>query len=123
MRNHGAKRRNGAKTHPAVYAELGHRLQAYFAKHPHLRPRGKRHGLVLHPEAVQRGDQHWSRRHPERVAMGVRQGQAKLTDAKVLKIRLLYAGGGWSHATLARHFGAGDTTVRAILVRRTWKHI
>ena len=48
---------------------------------------------------------------------------AKLDAAKVREIRRLHAEDGISYSALGRQFGVGYTTIRAVITRKTWKHI
>jgi hypothetical protein len=54
-----------------------------------------------------------------------RKGRAytKLTAAKVLEIRRLYAGGGFSQRALARRFDVSQPCVRYALLGLTWSHV
>lgn len=54
---------------------------------------------------------------------GERQWQARLTEAAVRDIRTRHAEGSASAAELAREYGVGDTTVRQVISRHTWKHV
>jgi hypothetical protein len=58
---------------------------------------------------------------------GITKGEsvfgAKLTEAKVLEIRKLYAAGGVSHRKLAEQFGVNTTAIGLIVTRKTWRHI
>lgn len=48
---------------------------------------------------------------------------AKLTEAQVIEIRNIYAGGGITQSELASKFGVGHTIIGSIINRRKWKHI
>lgn len=54
--------------------------------------------------------------------IGVRNGNAKLNTAKVVKIRSLYDSG-HSQRTIAKAFGINQGTIHQIVTRKTWKHI
>lgn len=58
----------------------------------------------------------------KRHAHGVKNGNAKLTEADVLKIRELHREG-WSLPELARKFSVRNTTIHWVVSRGTWKHI
>lgn len=88
--------------------------------HPERRPRGDAHGSRLHPESRARGDRNGSRLHPERCPRGEAHGCAKLTTAQVADIRAKHVAGA-SGRGLAREFGVSETTVRDILLGRTWQ--
>lgn len=60
---------------------------------------------------------------PGRHARGSRDGQAKLTENAVQRIRALYAEGGITQAELASLFQISHTSVWLILNRRSWKHV
>lgn len=56
---------------------------------------------------------------------GSKNGVAKLTEAQVKEMRLKYRRGivGFGYKSLARLYGVGETTVRHIIKRDTWKHV
>lgn len=54
---------------------------------------------------------------------GEANGNAKLTDGKVRRIRKLYATGKWTQAELGKMFGVSDVTISYIVNRKIWKHI
>lgn len=58
-----------------------------------------------------------------RIAHGVRQGNAKLTDERVQRIRDLYATGRWNERRLATRFGVCFQNIIHIIKFRTWKHV
>lgn len=68
-----------------------------------------------------RGDAHFARRHPE-TRQGIRHGNAKLNDKKVLTIRSRLIAGE-SQSALGREYGVTPTTIRGIGSRRLWRHI
>jgi hypothetical protein len=80
------------------------------------------HGSKTHPECVPRGDRNGSRLHPERVARGERAYGAKLTEAKVLRIRELCANG-WTQQRIADAFGVCQQQISKILDRQRWNHV
>lgn len=55
-------------------------------------------------------------------ARGVDSGRAVLTEAQVLEARTRISRGEPA-STIARYFGCGETTVRAIRNGRTWRHV
>jgi hypothetical protein len=59
---------------------------------------------------------------PRNRAIGERSGQAKLTDADVLRISERYADGA-TQKQLASEFGISQTEVGNILRGRSWKHV
>jgi hypothetical protein len=78
------------------------------------------------------GDNHWTRKYPERSkpnikieqkARGERIGIHVLTDEKVLEIRASYIPYKVSIPKLAKKYGVGLSTLRAVIERKTWKHI
>ena len=112
--------RNGSRVHPERLPrgdQNGARL------HPETRARGDNNGSRLHPERLARGNDHPSRIHPESRPHGERSGTAKLTAEQVMGIRLLYAAGGISHATLATRHGVTATSIRHVVTRKTWRHV
>ena len=58
----------------------------------------------------------------ERQARGQRQHLAKLTETEVLTIRARHAAGESIYG-LARAYGMGETSIRNVVRRGTWKHI
>jgi hypothetical protein len=54
---------------------------------------------------------------------GVKNAEAKLTDAEVEQIRKTYAIGGVSQRSLADRFGVCQQLVSQIIVRKIWAHI
>jgi len=54
---------------------------------------------------------------------GEHHGRAKLTDAKVVEIRTLYAMGGVSQRALAKRFGVAHSRISDIVLRKRWGHI
>jgi hypothetical protein len=54
---------------------------------------------------------------------GEKNGQAKLTECEVIKIRDLYAHGGYSYGKLASMYGIHFITIRDIVKRYKWRHI
>lgn len=84
------------------------------------------------------GDAHWSRKDPERarasalraskaaqergVGRGTHNVRARLDEAKVRKIRELYADG-FSQGAIAAHIGVAQNTISAVLLRKTWAHV
>jgi hypothetical protein len=70
----------------------------------------------------QRGDANGSRLHPERLPRGETQHLSKLTAARVIEIRSLYATG-ITLAELGARFGVHFATISKVILRKTWKHI
>lgn len=62
-------------------------------------------------------------RHRSRSLPGEDHGMSKVTDTIVREMRALYAEGTISQPQLAKRFGIRQSTVWAILHRRTWKHV
>lgn len=63
------------------------------------------------------------RRQYDGYAKGAKHGNAKLTDDNVREMRALYAAKQATQWDLAHRFGLTQSTVWAILVRRTWRHV
>jgi len=59
----------------------------------------------------------------QRYICGVENNQAKLNPEIVQKIRHLYSTGDYTQIGLGRHLGIPRTTVRNVLIGRTWKHL
>lgn len=53
---------------------------------------------------------------------GSKNGNARLTDEKVVELRALH-GEGWTQRELAERFGMDQTTISDVARRKTWKHI
>lgn len=60
---------------------------------------------------------------PRPHAQGEKSCQAILTEAQVLEIRRLKAGGGWTCKRLGIKFGVTGGNIDAIINRKSWKHI
>lgn len=57
------------------------------------------------------------------IVPGERHGMSKMTDATVIELRRMYALREASQSELARRFGIKQSTVWAIIHRRTWHHV
>jgi hypothetical protein len=60
------------------------------------------------------------RNNPRR---GMRHPRSHLTDAQVREMRVRYAAGDTTLATLATEYGVGETAAFKIVNRRNWKHV
>ena len=90
------------------------------------------HAFRLHPERIRRGpkpgdyasgDDHYTRRNPELITWkGTAHYQARLNPFLVREIRAR-AAAGESPTWIADDLGVGRGTVRAVIERRTWKHV
>jgi hypothetical protein len=69
------------------------------------------------------GGRVWTRECPEIVARGERSHKAKLTSDKVAEIRALYKTGAITQVELSSRFGINQSSISALLLRRTWAHI
>ena len=69
------------------------------------------------------GNKNGAYTHPERVLRGEHTGRAKLTERQVRRIRTTYRQESESTYALASRFGVGQTTVKHILHRDTWRHV
>lgn len=85
---------------------------------------GDTSGPRKHPERMRRTNpsRHGTRTHPERIARGERAGTARFTAHDVAEIRRQVAEGELQRVVAAR-FGTCQTTISAIVRRRTWAHI
>ena len=54
---------------------------------------------------------------------GERMGSAKLTDARVVELRAMYAAGGSSIAKVAAAFGVSFSAAHKVINRLTWRHV
>lgn len=86
------------------------------------RATGDRHWSRKYPHLVPRGDANGSRKHPERLKRGVDNNHAKLTESDVRQIREMSAAGR-DNASIARSFGVYRSTVRNIVIGKTWRHV
>jgi len=59
----------------------------------------------------------------QRNARGIRQHDAKLTDALVREIRERYAAGGVTQKALAAEYGVTQPTIGYVARRATWRHV
>ena len=84
---------------------------------------GDEHHSRRHPERLSRGDNHRSRLHPEVILKGEKHGQAKITDAQALAMRMMYVRGGPTQAEIGAMFGVGHSTVSQIVNCKRWKHL
>ncbi len=57
-----------------------------------------------------------------RALSGSTNGRARLTETEVLEIRSRYAGGA-TQVELSAEYGIKQTTVSAIVTRKTWQHL
>ena len=70
-----------------------------------------------------KGDTHISRTMPHRVPRGERHGNTKLNTQMVLNMRREYAAGELSQNQLAEKYSIRQSSVWAILHRKTWSHV
>jgi|ERR1700722_10325618 len=63
----------------------------------------------------------WAKEKPNQ--KGEKSHKAKLTEEEVLEIRRLHATGTMGYRKLSAKFGVNTGTIRAILIRQTWRHI
>lgn len=85
--------------------------------------RGDSHYSHIRPESVARGERHGLSLHPERRPRGSTHGNAKLTDAKVLEIRALYATGTITKSAIVAQFGVSLSVISEVINRKSWKHV
>jgi len=70
-----------------------------------------------------KGDNHPSHKHPEYLARGEANSKAKLTNEKVVSIRVMYETNKWTQMGLSRYWNVCHSTIWAIVHQKTWKHI
>jgi len=119
-------------THPRYAGHGAHRI-AWLIDHPQetippgllVRHRCDNPPCVrpLHLELGTYGDNMRDMYERGRAKVGELHGQAKLTDADVLAMRLEYAEEGTAMRELARRFNVTDMTVRDVLLGRSWRHV
>ena len=113
----------GDRSGPRLHIESRPRGDEHWTRtSPELLARGNRNGARLHPEKMARGDRHGMRLHPESVPRGEGNGNSRLTEASIGPIRTALASGE-SIASVARTYHVGETTIRNIAQRRTWRHV
>lgn len=118
-----------AATHPENVRDMHEKGRARKAtgdangsrKYPERRPRGDRSWAHQHPELMPRGDRNGARTKPESRARGERSGSARLTQAQVVDIRARFIGRRGQIAAFARELGVSKTTIRNVLLGRTWR--
>lgn len=69
-----------------------------------------------------RGDEHYARTEPHRLARGMKHGNAKLDDDKVVAIRREREAGA-SLNEIATRYGITEGAVCGVVKRRTWRHV
>ena len=62
-------------------------------------------------------------REKGRQVLGVTHGNAKLTKAQVIEIRLRYAAGGVTQAQLGANYGVTKSLISVIVLFKGWRHI
>ena len=119
-------------THQENMQEMGERRRTGPDRHPEKYQFGDRHWTRQFPERIPRGprpgdyasgDDHYTRRNPELITWkGTAHYQARLNPFLVREIRAR-AAAGESPTWIADDLGVGRGTVRAVIERRTWKHV
>lgn len=90
--------------------------------HPESRPRGDNHFARSRPELLARGDRSGSRLHPDRVPKGENKTNAKLSDSKVVEIRMRRSLGE-TFESLSKRYNVTETAIRLVIKRKSWKHV
>lgn len=85
--------------------------------------KGDAHWTRVMPEKVKRGDNSYQRRHPEWLARGERHGNARMTNAMVLKMRRMRNDTGASFGVIGNRFGLSRAAVFAAVTGKTWRHV
>jgi len=83
---------------------------------------GDHSGSRLHPERLARGSRHGSRTHPHRVPRGSRIGTSKLTETRVLQIKIHLANGK-NCRQVALEFGVSRSSISRIRSGKAWRHL
>lgn len=60
---------------------------------------------------------------PRPSQQGERHSRAKMTEAKVIEARELYATGAWTYRKLSMRFNISDRSMSCIINHKAWKHI
>jgi hypothetical protein len=82
---------------------------------------GPRNGARTRPDRILRGAS-WADAHPSDLYRGPRNGRAILSDEVVAKIRRM-RGEQLSQSAIARTLGLSRSTVRDVLIGRTWGYL
>lgn len=69
-----------------------------------------------------RGKYHWMKKHPDRIPRGSKQGNSKLTESDVIRIRSMRSSGD-TLFKIADEFGVCFQLISLIYRRKLWKHI
>lgn len=59
----------------------------------------------------------------DRIAFGMRNGNCKLTDSRVIAIRSQYASGQTTQLALAEQYGVSESLIWAIVHRKIWQRV
>ncbi len=84
---------------------------------------GNKNGSRVHPDKLARGNANGARTRPERRPRGEAHGLSKLTTAKVIQIRAIYATGLTSQRQLAAKFSVSQVLIGSVTRRDIWTHI
>lgn len=71
---------------------------------------------------VHTGDKHWRSKYPEKVAKGEAVTNAKMTNEKVIKLRLDYVAGVPKQELVSR-YGCTQSSISDYIGGRSWKHL
>jgi hypothetical protein len=88
--------------------------------------RKNRHPSNLEPVTPSENVKHGIRvlgRRPPRATEGQHNSQAKLTAKQVMEIRALWEARALSQPAMAERFGVKQSTISAIVLRKSWKHL
>ena len=84
---------------------------------------GDRHGSKTHPECVLRGGDSPIRKNPSLVLRGQSNGNSKLTELDVVKIKHELANGKTTQKAIAKEFCVDNSTINSIAKGKIWKHL
>jgi hypothetical protein len=91
-------------------------------KFPELVPRGANHWSKRMPERLCCGSRHWAIASPDKICRGIKSGKSKFTELQIIEIREQYKNGALQK-DIALSFSVKQTTISAIVTRKTWTHI
>ncbi len=80
---------------------------------------GARHGSRTKPGSLPKGDKHWRSTKPHLAAVGECHGHAKLTYAKVGRMKEMREEG-MTYAQIAAEFGVSRRTASRAIKGKTW---
>lgn len=86
---------------------------------------GNSHYARLRPDRLARGGEHGLHKNPQLAARGIKNGNAKLTDEDVIRIKQMFLVEGHTRAQIYRVFAdrISESAIKCVLRCKTWRHI